>query len=130
MNKEIAPCLDEIRAVLKKHDMAGLVIVSNPTHTDFTMELDASWNCFKTEHHDKGVFLRIRSKRDEYPNRETQHAVLQRTVGTVVTIGDVLRRLSGNVEQLLVRLSKSMKIEGVSTLQREQDDTPYGGPVL
>jgi len=27
MNKDIAPVLDEISAVLKKHDMVGLVVV-------------------------------------------------------------------------------------------------------
>ncbi len=114
MNKEILPVLDEITAVLKKHDMVGLVIVGNKSHCDWRMDIEASWSCAKLEETDRGQAIRVRSKRADYPSAEAQHASLEMTVGTFVTISDVLRKLDGNVKEILLMLAKHITFFGRS----------------
>lgn len=105
MNKDILPVLDEISAILKKHDMAGLIVVANGSHCDWRMEIEASWSCARLEKDQKGgTFLGIRSKLVDYPSKEAQKEKLETTVGTFVTFSDVLVRLNENVTKVLVLL--------------------------
>lgn len=115
MNQDILPVLDEISAVLKKHDMAGLVIVGNPTHVDWRMEIEASWSCAWLEQTETGIILRVRSKQSEYPSKEAQKQTLEATVGTFVTFHDTLIRLDENVSQILVMLARHIDFLGKST---------------
>lgn len=122
MNPEILPVLDEISAVLKKHDMMGLVIVANPTHVDFRMEVEASWSCAKMEYTTvadgrravKGV--RIRSKLAEYPSKEAQKETMTTTVGTFVSMTDAMAAMEENILMLLAMLDEAgVKFSGKST---------------
>lgn len=116
MNPQIAPVLDEIKEVLKKHDMVGLITVGNSTHTDFLIHVDATWSCARIEKSDEqGYFIRIRSKRDEYPTPEAQKESLDKTVGTFVTWHDLLPVLHQQVEKVLIMCAQHMQIDGKST---------------
>lgn len=115
MNKDIAPVLDEIRTVLKKHHMAGLVVVANATHVDFSMDLDAPWNCIRIEHDAGGrALVRVRSKASEYPSREAQHKTLEVTVGTFVTLNDTIGRIQSGLHSILVTLAQHVEFIGRS----------------
>jgi len=118
MNKEIAPALDEISAVLKKHDMVGMVIVGNRSHCNWRMTVEASWSCAWMDKNAEGQYLlRVRSKRADYPTKEAQNAALETTVGTFVTFSDVIRRLDDNVKSILVMLAKHIAFIGRSTTE-------------
>ena len=116
MNKDILPVLDEISAVLKKHDMAGLVMVSNANHCDWRMEIEASWSCAWLEKDASGfTVLRVRSKLKDYRNKETQKQTLEATVGTFVTFLDSLNILKERVSNILMMISKQVDFLGKST---------------
>jgi hypothetical protein len=116
MNKEIAPVLAELSAVLKKHDMAGLLIVSNQTHVDWRIEVEASWSCARIEKDADGrEGLRIRSKLEEYPSREAQKKTLESTVGTLVSMTDVLWMAGENIERMLKIVAQHVQFFGKST---------------
>ncbi len=116
MNKDILPVLDEISAVLKKHDMTGLMIVGNKSHCDWRMNVEASWSCARTEMDAQGLIgLRIRSRRAEYPSLEAQKETVERTVGTFVTFGHALAKLNEQIDTLLVAVSKQVDFLGKST---------------
>lgn len=118
MNAEILPVLDEISAVLKKHDMTGIVIVGNRSHCDWRMEIEATWSCAFIEKDATGQhLLRIRSKRAQYPSREAQHAALETTTGTFVTMSDVIDRVNENLKAVLVMLAKHITFVGKSTTE-------------
>lgn len=118
MNKDLLPVLDEITAVLKKHDAVGLVMVGNRTHTDWRMDIEASWSCAWLEKDEQGRhLLRVRSKAKDYPSKEAQKESLQATIGTFVTFSDTLIRLGENVEQVLVMLAKNVEFMGKSTAE-------------
>ncbi len=115
MNKDILPVLDEISAILKKHDMVGLFVVGNPTHCDWRMDIEASWSCAKTEADETGrVALRVRSKLADFPSKEAQHKCMEATVGTFVTLSDVNRKLGLTLDEILVMLSKHVDFRGGS----------------
>lgn len=116
MNKDIAPVLDEISALLMKHDMTGLVVVGNQTHCDWRMEVAATWSCTWIEELAGGGYaLRIKSKRKDYPSAEAQKLCLEQTVGNLVTFKDTLARLDEQLEKVLVMISKNVDFLGKST---------------
>ena len=117
MNPEILPVLDEITAVLKKHDMTGIIIVGNRSHMDWRVHVEASWSCAKPEEVDglSGVAIRIRCKREDFPSAEAQRACLERTIGMFVSAGDVMIRIQENIEGLLAQVSESVSFLGRST---------------
>lgn len=119
MNKDLIPVLDEISAVLKKHDVTGIIVVGNRTHCDFRMHVTATWSCavvVKEEGTDREM-VKVRSKREDYPSREAQVEVINHTVGTFVTFSDILDRLNGNVKSLLVMISRHVQFIGRSTTE-------------
>lgn len=116
MNPEILPVLDEISAVLKKHDMMGLVIVGNETHCDWRMEVTASWSCARVESEDeKGLAIRIRAKRADYATPEAQKRCVEATVGAFVTFGHTMEKLNEQLDTLLIAISKQVDFLGKST---------------
>lgn len=117
MNKDIAPVLDEISAVLKKHDMAGLMIVGNRTHMDWRMEVNTTWSCawLVPARDMKSSLLRVRSHREDYPSDAAQQADLKMTIGTFVLFSDCLEKLNTQMLQLLAQLSKNVDFLDEST---------------
>lgn len=116
MNKEILPVLEEISAVLKRHNMVGLVIVGNETHCDWRIEIDASWSCARKETDAQGrECLRIRSKRADYPSKEEQKKTVEATVGTFVTFGHTLTFLGEQLHNLLLAIAGQVDFLGKST---------------
>lgn len=119
MNPQIQPALEEVAAVLRKHNMAGIVMVANATHCDYQMEISPSWSCAKFETDGKGnVSVRILSKLANYPNKEAQKAALEATIGMFVTFNDVMARLTEQNNKLLVMLGREVQFVGRSTLEQ------------
>lgn len=116
MNEKILPVMDEISALLKKHDMVGLIIVGNETHCDWRMDVASSWSCARVESEDeKGLAIRIRAKRADYPTLEAQKRCVEATVGTFVTFGHTMTKLNEQLDTLLIGISKQVDFLGKST---------------
>ncbi len=117
MNKDILPVLDEISALLKRHDMVGLVIVGNETHCDWRIEVAASWSCawVEKEAATGRDVLRIRAKRTDYRTAEAQKRTVEATVGTFVTFGHTLKGMDEQLDKLLVAIAGQVDFLGKST---------------
>lgn len=119
MNADILPVLDEITAVLKKHDMTGLIIVGNGTHVDWRLEIEATWSCARIEpdhgHPNAGAFVRIRSQRSKYPSAAAQKETLQATIGNFVSMSHALDILQENLTALLTMIGQKVDFLGKST---------------
>jgi hypothetical protein len=115
VNKDLEPAIAELRAVLKKHDVTGLIIVGNKTHVDFSMEVEASWSCAKLTHGEDGhAHIRIKALSQDFPNKEDHKEVLENTIGMFVTFNDVMRHLTEGINTILVRASKQVSFSGHS----------------
>lgn len=115
MNKELEPVLTELRAVLKKHDVTGLLIVGNKTHVDFTMEVEASWSCATIDMQDTQYGIRLKALAQDFPDKAKHNEVLADTIGMFVTFNDVMRHVSDNLGKLLIKIGGHIPFVGRST---------------
>jgi hypothetical protein len=110
--------VEEIKAVLVKHDIAAVVFLGSNTHTEFVYELSPSWSCAR-ELPDGGG-LRIRSKRSEYATKEAQFEELRLTVGMIMGFIDAIEHTKSNLGAVMMMLATHMDISHFSKL----DDPP------
>lgn len=67
----------EIEAILKKEDIAGLVVLHTPGHAELLTRLDPSYSCAKIESNGQ---LRIRAKAEDFGgDKEKRNEILRTT---------------------------------------------------
>lgn len=103
--------MEEIKLVLKKHDLAGVVFVGSKTHTDFLFELCPSWTC--TSMDVKGL-LRVRAKGKDPAVVES----LRLTVSTFAGFSDAMRATEKNFAAILAEIGKSAEFSHFSRLEQ------------
>lgn len=57
--------MEEIKAVLRKHDVAGLVVLHKPGFGEYYFRLDPTYSCAR--HDEKSGTIRVRAKAAELP---------------------------------------------------------------
>lgn len=107
----------EISAILKKHDVAGIVILSSLTHTEYLIGVDPSWSPCFSEETPKGKALRFRAKRADYPSKAAHHEAVGNGVGLIMGMLDTCRGVSATLEDCAGMLAKHIEF---STLNREE----------
>lgn len=53
--------MNEIMGILSRHDLAAIIVLNTPGHTEFLMKIDPSYSCAKVE----GDILRVKAKIQE-----------------------------------------------------------------
>lgn len=101
----------EIEAILAKHDVAGVVLLSSTTHLEYLLELSPSWSCCRWEQHPEGKVLRIKALRADYPSKEAHDLVLKDTVGLIMGFLDGTRGLTANLESVAAKLAEKMDFQ-------------------
>lgn len=100
----------EIEAVLKKHDCAGIVMLASQTHMEYLLKIDPSWSCCWVEEAEGGKVLRVRSRRDEYPDKAAQKKVMEDSTGMILGFVDVARDTMTNLERVAAMIGAKMDI--------------------
>ena len=81
--------MNEIRGILAKHDIAGLVVLHNPPgHTEYMLQLSPSWSCAKIE--GEAVRVRARIQEDFNGDRKAWTKKVTETLGMlngITTVG-------------------------------------------
>ena len=106
--------MEEIKAILLKHDIAANVILSSRTHMEYLRQLQTSWNALSVEPHGDGFAVRFRCKRADYPTREAWQEALRLSVGTLAGFKDALEADTTAMKELLIMCGESMQIDHVS----------------
>lgn len=104
----------QMRELMKKHDVTGLVILQSPAYMEYVCEVEASWCCCKWEKDDDGktVGVRIQSNKNTEPDPVLRHRKLEDTVGMVYGTLDVLRKMQDQYFQLGLAIAKTgMEVE-------------------
>jgi len=114
MKSGLQEAAQEITAILRKHDIAGVVIFGNKTHSDFVLELTPTWSCAKME----GEFLRIKCNSALYPDAAERKAVLERTAGMLMDVLDCKRSIDAGILSIVKVLDSKLGITHTAT--REQ----------
>lgn len=113
MNPKILPALDEIEAVLKKHDMMGLIIVADSGETNFRMRVEASWSCAKLEVQPESdgrrqvTAVRIRSKQGDFPTESERRECSSATINAFINMQKSCDTMSVNIEVLKEMLKQA-----------------------
>lgn len=93
--------MEEIKAVLTKHDLAGVILLQSATHGEFLYELSPSWSCARLV--DGGI--RVRSKLVDYPSAEAQKKSQEETVGMLAGFVDMLASAEDDLFKVVRMLS-------------------------
>lgn len=124
---KLKPIMAEIEAVLKRHDVAGVVMIQSQTHIEYLMEIAPTWSCCWCERHAEGLLLRVKAKRADYPTADAHHKVLHDTVGMIMGFTDCARSVAGNLEMVAARIADKVPFNHV-TVEEERPRPPPGVP--
>lgn len=96
----------EIQAVLKKHDIGGVVLLASQTNTHFSYELCPSWSCARVE----ADGIRIKALRKDFASREAQQKVLTDTTGMILGFHTTLLHVAEQMQSLALVLGRHFEI--------------------
>lgn len=108
----------EVRAVYRKHDLAGYIVLLSATHGEFGFEITPSWSGAKWE--DDNVRFKIRPSE---VGEEKAAALAENTTRMVIGIGDLCRYGMTAAMTMIQALRTQLNIEcGETTItpHREQ----------
>lgn len=111
---------EEIKDIMKKHDIGGLIVLASPTHLEFLHKFDPSWSCASYEVIEGLEGIRIRCKREDFPSVEAQKKSLEDTVGMMMGIGDHCRNVVEAADKMALFIGNQMG--GLSHWSRRDDE--------
>ncbi len=109
--------LAEIRAVLEKHDLAGVVFVGSQTHAAFIYRFDPSWSCARLEETPDGMVIRLKALGADFPDAMAHEKCVTDTIGIFNGFLNMGQRLSFDLMNLLKMLSRQFVITDDSRLE-------------
>ncbi len=106
---------EEIKAVLRKYDCNGSMLLVSPSHSEYVFHIDSSWSLMKFDFGPDGprdgkYYIRFRSKKEDFPSKEAQHVATESTIHFVTSTlqwGSMVQR---NMQSLMDQLRHHMRI--------------------
>lgn len=96
--------MEEIKAVLNKHDIAGMCFLASPSHTEFLIKLDATWTCFIHE----GGLLRLRALAKDFPNPAEHKKVIEKSLGVALGFMRTMEHTNQTLAAMVIQASESV----------------------
>lgn len=115
---KLKAAMEEIKVILHKHDIAGMVFLQSPQNGEFLYHLNPSWSCVTLE--DSGV-CRIQAKRDEFPSLEAQEKKITESVGMLNGFHDLALQATDNMRTMLKLIGTKMEFSHRSRLEPPSD---------
>jgi hypothetical protein len=117
--------MEEIKAVLKKHDIAANVILASKTHLEYLRQVETSWTALRMERDAAGraVGIRFRCKQADYPTKEEWKEAMRLSICTMLGFVEVLNSDSKALMTIIRQLPSSMNIEHMSIDEGPGDAT-------
>lgn len=103
--------MEEIKAVLKKHDLAGMVAISTANAMEYLYEISPSWSCATPE--DGGI--RFRAKREDFPAVAAHAKIVSDTAGMFFGFHDLANQFSRHTAGMMHLLGRHFDISHVTT---------------
>lgn len=91
---------EEIKAILEKHDIAGLVVLHTPRHAEYVMKVNPSYSCAKLENDG----IRIKAKLQEDFNGDKK--AWETTVRDTSNMLNLISEVGGKIILSVMELSK------------------------
>lgn len=106
---KLKAAMEEIKAVLRRHDIAAVVTLQSPGALEYLYELSPSWSCI---HIEPGGAVRIRAQAKTGPATEKER--LRLSAGMIVSFADLGWRAWDDFTKLTRVLGQHVEIEHVS----------------
>lgn len=106
-----------LRDLLRKEDVAGIVCLASPTHCEYVLQLSTTWNNILTE----DDCVRIRSRKEDYPDAAAQKAAAEQTIGTILGLRDTLSKQIEALTRLAEMLGQHWEFSHIS---KDEPDPP------
>jgi hypothetical protein len=117
---KLKEAMAEIKAVLKKHDIAAHVLLHEPGYSEYLNAIEPSWSLIRIV--DDGIRVRSKLLEDFGGDKEAQHKASEATASLIRHFADVLYRDAEVFESLHAMLIKHWDITysgGVHTPHRD-----------
>lgn len=101
---------EEIKAILKKHDIAGMMMLQSPGGAEFVRVIDPKWSCVKIQDTPMGPAIRIKAHHSEFPSKEAQKVCVEWTIGMVFAFHHQAEQDMKSMAQLIEILSRQFDI--------------------
>lgn len=106
---KLKKAMEEIKSILKRHDIGGYVILHTPGHSEYLHSLFPSYSCIKPVGDE--IRIRARLKEDFNGDKDAMIKKLEDTVNLVSLIATVSGNTSLSMCDLMDRLHKVMDID-------------------
>ena len=104
-NPKLKKAAEEIKEILKKHDIAATIALHTPGHTEFLLELTPSYSC-ATVNQDH---IRFKAKKEDFNNELKRHEVIRDTSNMMSGLSETVARNA----MMLISVSEQLdKITG------------------
>lgn len=85
MTKDLKAAAEEIKAIVRKYDLAAMIVLQGPKAVEYVREISPSWSCAKFEQHPDGSYgIRVKALRASYPSLEAHIACVAATTGMFI----------------------------------------------
>lgn len=108
---------EEIKAILKKHDIAAVVLLHTPGFGEFINHFTPSYSCVKLVN--DGKALEIKASAAEYPDKEEKH----RVIGDTYNMLTILCEMGAHQVEQLFALHDTMTQAMGGNVEIEHGDT-------
>lgn len=110
MSEKTVAVVEEIKALLKKHDLTGMIRVQDRSSNTFLHHIEASWSCAHFEEipgeTDGAVAIRFRAKAVDFESKEAHQKMVQDTLGMFMAFANQAERDQEQMMQVVTMLAK------------------------
>ena len=103
--------MEEVKEILKKHDIVGCVLLSSASHIEFLRHYQASW-CYAWL--EESGLLRIKLKREMFESKEAQKRASEDTIGTFAGLYDALLNEAENMKKVITMVGRQCAFDHIT----------------
>lgn len=116
--------MDEIRAIMKRRNIAGHVLLASPTHTEFGLLYDIpTWSAVSFEDTEDKVGIRIKAKSSNPDDK----GKLEATMHMLCSFQDMMANGFAAMDTLIAMVRKHVAVLHLNRIGTEPDSVPERG---
>lgn len=107
---KLKKAMEQIKAILKEHDIAAMVVLHTPGHSEYVIRIDPSYSCAKFEGEDR-IRVKAKLKEDFAGDKNAWEQTLSDTSNMLSLIGEVGARVSMSILEISKTVDEKINAE-------------------
>jgi hypothetical protein len=103
---KLKTAMEEIKVILRKHDIGAVVMLASPTHTEYLYELGPTWACVQVQ----GDQIRVRAHHSDFPSTAAQRQAVTDTASLFLGLRDASELAVDNLSRIVAMLAPHLDI--------------------